>query len=161
MKVYKNFLQKKDFLIMQEHLLGDNFPWYFNDGILARRDKYFQFVHAFYHNYNITSDHFWLVKPVIDLLKPRSILRIKANLTPKNEKSNNHGYHTDFDKYENITTGLLYINTNNGFTKFKDRNIEVMSEANKYVEFDCKEKHASNSCTDEKIRVVVNFNYIK
>ena len=55
-------------------------------------------------------------------------------------------------------TGIFYINTCNGYTKFKNGE-KIKSEKNKYVEFDSILEHTGSSCTDEKRRIVINFNY--
>ena len=55
-------------------------------------------------------------------------------------------------------TGVLYMNNCNGYTKFKNGE-KVLSEENKYVEFNSNLEHTGSSCTDEKRRVVINFNY--
>ena len=36
---------------------------------------------------------------------------------------------------------------------------KIKSEENKYVEFDSSLKHTGTTCTDQKRRVVINFNY--
>ena len=48
-----------------------------------------------------------------------SLVRIKANLNPVTETLQIHddAWHNDFD---NMTTAIYYLNTNNGFTKFKN-----------------------------------------
>ena len=51
------------------------------------------------------------------------------------------------------------MNTNNGKTIFKHGE-EVNSVANRMVIFDSNLEHAATSHTDEKTRVVVNFNYV-
>ena len=55
------------------------------------------------------------------------------------------------------STSIFYMNTNNGYTKFED-GTKVESVANRMVTFPANMKHAETSCTDEKIRVVINFN---
>jgi len=52
------------------------------------------------------------------------------------------------------------MNTNNGYTKFED-GTKIESVANRMVFFSSNMKHTGTSCTDEKIRVVINFNYFK
>ena len=59
-----------------------------------------------------------------------------------------------------ITTSIFYVNTNNGYTKFED-GTKVESVANRLVSFPANKKHTGTSCTDEKTRVVINFNYFK
>ena len=50
------------------------------------------------------------------------------------------------------------MNTCNGYTLFKD-NTKVESVANRFVSFDSQLEHTGTSCTDENIRVLINFNY--
>ena len=57
-------------------------------------------------------------------------------------------------------TGIFYVNDNNGYTKFKNGEIST-SEKNKFIEFNSTNSHTGSSCTDENIRIIINFNYIK
>ena len=50
------------------------------------------------------------------------------------------------------------MNTNNGYTEFEKGDI-VESVENRMVIFDSNLKHQTVTCTDEKIRIVINFNY--
>jgi len=163
MKVYNNFIPKKEFLNIQSTLMSTNFPWYYNPTVVTMKDKeHFQFIHNFYSDYEPTSAYIKLLDPFINIIKPLSILRIKANLLIKTLKNIEHGLHVDCLPNINskITTGIIYINTNNGYTKFKN-GTKIPSEENKYVEFDSNELHTGSTCTDENIRIVINFNYIK
>ena len=56
-------------------------------------------------------------------------------------------------------TSILYLNTNNGYTEFED-GTKVESVANRFISFPIETKHRGTSCTDKKIRVVINFNYL-
>ena len=49
------------------------------------------------------------------------------------------------------------MNTNDGYTEFENGH-RVESVANRVVIFDSNIKHTGVSCTDEKRRVVINFN---
>ena len=64
------------------------------------------------------------------------------------------------EKLKQLTTSIFYVNTNNGYTKFED-GTKVESVANRMVIFPSNMKHIGTSCTDEKTRVVINFNYFK
>ena len=66
----------------------------------------------------------------------------------------------DDDRKNGMTTSILYMNTNNGGTKFEDGTF-VNSVSNRMVTFDCSIKHAPVSCTDVDRRIVVNINYSK
>ena len=61
----------------------------------------------------------------------------------------------------NQQTAILYLNTNNGYTKFQQNGLQdVHSVANRLVTFYGGLKHAGASCTDENTRIVLNINYI-
>ena len=81
----------------------------------------------------------------------------KSKFKSKNYISRNGGFHCDI---KNVTTSIFYINTNNGWTKFKD-GCKVECIENRMVIFDSNIEHAGFSCTDQKRKVVVNFNYGK
>ena len=58
-----------------------------------------------------------------------------------------------------MRTGVLYMNTCNGYTAFEN-DTQVQSVANRFVSFPAYMRHTGTTTTDEKVRVVVNFNYI-
>jgi hypothetical protein len=162
MKIIKNFLPKEDFLKLKDIFVNDNFPW-FMGAVLTNDFKHYQHSHFFYHHQKINSDYYHLMVPILKLIDPFLILRIKVNLIMKNEKIIEHGMHIDFEeevKDCKITTGILYINSNNGYTKFENGK-KILSEENKFIEFDAKLMHTGTNCTDEPFRIVINFNYIK
>ena len=92
-------------------------------------------------------------------LNPESIYGIKANLTTKKEINHKALIHVDTSK-ENIKTAVYYCNTNNGSTLFQNGK-KVDSKGNRIVIFDGHQKHCGVDCTDENVRVVINFNYFE
>ena len=88
--------------------------------------------------------------------------KFKVNCNYKTLEQNTGWFHTDYedDRKNDMTTSILYINTNNGGTKFEDGTF-VNSVSNRMVIFDCSLKHAPVSCTDNNRRIVVNINYSK
>ena len=56
-------------------------------------------------------------------------------------------------------TSIFYMNTNNGCTVFED-GTEIKSVANRVVTFPRSTKHAGTTCSDENVRILINFNYI-
>ena len=73
---------------------------------------------------------------ILDLIKPSILIRIKANLQPITPNIIKHQMHNDeLSDHAKITTGIFYVNTNNGKTIFNTGE-EINSEENKYVEFD-------------------------
>ena len=68
-----------------------------------------------------------------------------------------HEPHVDLE-YEH-KGAIFYINTNNGVTVLED-GTEIESIENRLLLFDSSKKHNSTSCTDAKVRVNINFNYL-
>lgn len=163
--VIDNFLEQKEFENLQT-LLSYRFPWYFYDGINdvekdpSKVDTY-QFTHMFYENYAPKSDFLPLIYPLVNNLKTVALLRVKANLLTRTTTKVCHEYHTDFHS-PLITTAVYYVNTNDGVTRLKigDEVVEVESVANRLVTFNSRIQHAGTTCTDQKVRCVVNLNYI-
>ena len=161
MKIIDNFIDDKSFKNLSETMLEEaEFPWYYNPVKSSiEDDENFQFTHFFFKEQKIWTSHWKLIVPIIEKLKVKELIRIKANLTPK--KSTNYKYpmHTDTD-LKNHKTSVFYVNTNNGGTIFQNGK-KAKSKANRLVEFDCHQNHAAVDCTDQKVRVVINFNYTK
>ena len=69
--------------------------------------------------------------------------------------------HQDIVTKHEYKTAILYLNTNNGYTKFSTGE-KVMSERNKLISFDGHLEHTgtTNSC-DEPRRVCLNINYLE
>jgi len=168
-EVIDNFLPENTHLEIKETLIGTSskFPWYFNhsksgeDLSFSNSTKYnFQFTHRFYADFIPQSNYFNLILPFLELLNPTALIRVKANLTPCTDNLITYHYHVDIPPASNTKTAIYYVNTNNGRTVFKDRTYSNSIE-NRLVIFDSRSYHAGTSCTDEKVRCVINFNYIK
>jgi hypothetical protein len=159
MKIINNALQKEDFVKIKNILEGEEFNWYYCNGVSTKADNNFQFVHTFYNGLNVCSDFYPLLFPIIKILNPVSILRIKSNLITKQNIIIEHGMHVD-NNYKYGKTAIYYVNTNNGYTKFLNGE-KVMSEENKLIIFNTKEQHSGTTCTDSPARIVINFNYIE
>ena len=79
----------------------------------------------------------------------KKIYRIKANLRSKTIFHRKSLYHTDGPELGPHKTAILYMNTCNGYTKFK-KGGKVKSVENRVVIFDSDLEHAGVTCTDEK-----------
>jgi hypothetical protein len=156
-KIIKNCLDKESFNNIKNIMFNENFNWYYHEGVI-KDDKYFQFIHKFYDNFNARSSYVDCLNPILKILKPMMIHRIKANLLTKTEKIVEHGFHNDNPWKCKIA--ILYINTCNGYTIFKDGN-KVFSEENKLIIFDNGLLHSGSTCTDQNVRMVINFNYVE
>lgn len=161
-KVIDNFLPYMDAKNLHFNLLEDpNFPWFLVNGVLVEKDTYykydFQFVHSFLYENGLTSSFYNYVSSLILALNPKKVYRIKANLNPIADSIFEHGYHVDFPNL-NIKTAVYYVNSNNGYTKFKNGDI-VESVANRILIFDSQMQHTGSTCTDKNYRCVININY--
>ena len=157
MNIHKKFLSKKEFKNMQDFMMGLYFPWYFSDCVNIKGDGFFQFEFVFFNNTQNCSNEFMnLLQPILFKLKYKKLIRVKANLLTQTNKIIEHGMHID---REIGKTSIFYINNCNGYTKFKNGK-KIISEENKLVEFKSTLQHSGSSCTDQKRRVVINFNYI-
>ncbi len=159
--IIKNVLQKENFLKIKNTLEGSNFPWYFSEILVEKVEKInnnFQFTHTFYDNFIVNSNFYNLIIPIIEVLNPLSLIRIKANLLTQEKNIIEHGMHVDHC-YKNCKTAIYYVNTNNGYTKFLD-NKKILSEENKLLIFNTEEKHTGTTCTNVSKRIVINFNYV-
>ena len=158
MKIIDNFLDQETFYKILQVILETKFPWNFVNGKSEINDGDFQFTHLFVDDGGIiVSPYYKIILPILKKIVPKSTYRIKANLTTKKETNKKSLMHTD-TKLENIKTAVFYCNDNNGYTFFQNGK-KVSSKANRIVIFDGHQKHCGVDCTDENVRVVINFNY--
>tara|TARA_R100000458_G_scaffold19274_1_gene16869 strand:- start:149 stop:679 length:531 start_codon:yes stop_codon:yes gene_type:complete len=161
-KIYDKFLAEHDFELLSSLLMGPNVPWYYNDAIAGKETHLdgYQFVHNFF-NVNKPFDkqqsqYSSFIMPVLHKLTPKYVLRVKANLRPKTKELVTSDWHTDTEIESK--TAILYLNSNDGYTVFKQGD-KVYSQANRLVLFESHMEHAGTSCTNDKKRVVLNINY--
>ncbi len=177
MKIEDNFLDQNTFDELQTLMIGrgevnEEFSWYYNDGVDFEYESSdllnnfnFMFVHVFYFRAFACSPHFENMEPILQKIFPMSLWRIKANLLTRTPNIIKNTFHVDIldlpeEKLKQWTTSIFYINTNNGYSEFED-GTQVESVANRMVTFPANIKHRGTSCTDEKTRVIINFNYFK
>ena len=165
-QVIDNFLPEEQFNEISNFLMGTGMIWNYNDEVdyPGSNKSDFQFTHLFFKSdVGFISPLSDLVKPFIDLLKARVLIKIKSNLNLKTDIHRESGFHYDHqfvgsrlpDGTLTSYTAIYYVNTNNGYTLFKDGNFKVDSVANRLVIFDSSKLHKAVSCTDEKTRVVI------
>ena len=154
-QVIDDFVDSDYFEKIQEHFLGGTIPWTFQNGVVLPNDGGYQFIHLMYTEYAPRTPYFDLVEPIFKDLGAASIIRCKANLQPRGSEIVENNFHTD---YNNCITAILYVNSNDGYTLFKNGD-KIESVANRLVVFDSNLEHTGTNCTDEPCRVVINFNY--
>jgi hypothetical protein len=156
-QIIDNFLEPKYFKFLQTRMLSDNFPWFYVDFVGYEHDtKYSYFTHAAYDSYTVNSDLYRDLTMVIEKLEPKAIIRIKANLYINIGALVQSCMHKD-QPFEH-KGAVLYMNTTNGPTILKD-GTEIECVANRLVKFNTFEDHAASFCTDQKYKMVINFNY--
>ena len=159
-KIVDNFLPNNAFIKIKDLIEGGYFTWYWSSHSTGT-DYIPQLVHGFMEGSKV-SGYFelWEKSGLFKKLGAYSVASFKVNCNYKTHEQYVGVFHTDFVKEENkgLNTSILYINTNNGGTKFEDGTF-VNSVANRLVTFDCSTRHAAVSCTDENRRIVLNINY--
>jgi len=163
MRIEDSFIAEEHFKKIQNVLMGDMFPWYYNRHITKEgkgEEREFQFTHRlFTEAEGVASTAMSLFDPVIEKLGVKSLLLAKINCGYRTSNPTEGGWHTDFPVYRKVKTAVFYINTNNGGTKFEDGTF-VDSIENRLAEFDSTQKHTGVSQTDTQVRVVLNLNYL-
>ena len=157
--VKDNFLNKTEHENLKNIMLGDDFPWFFQQEVthFTKDKSQFFWSHIFFeHDKGITSSFYKILDPLLKKLKFKALIRIKANLYSRQDKIIEHANHSDFPfKHKGA---LFALNTCNGFTILKD-NTKIKSIANCLLLFDPSQPHRSTTCTDAKVRCNININY--
>ena len=169
-QIIDNFLPEEEFNNIYNLLMGTGMLWNYSDAVDYEGDDEdrFKFAHTFFHSpQGFISPLSDVVKPFVKELKSEILIGIRANLTFKAKNNNENRFHYDHS-YAGASlsdgtlisyTAIYYVNTNNGYTLFEDGNFKVDSVANRMVIFDSSKLHKAIDCTDEKTRVLINFNY--
>lgn len=154
-KIVDNFLDKDYFKSIVDLYTGNNFAWFYQSKI-NDYDKNFYFTQNLYINDNHASSNFSSIINIISKLNVKSLIRVKANMYVRGTKLIKHAAHVDYPFTHK--GAIYYINTNNGKTILED-GTKIDSVANRLLFFDPSKKHSSTNCTDQKVRININFNY--
>jgi hypothetical protein len=164
-QIFDNFLAEEDFKKLQTAILDPWFPWYYNDHTTYDTIRHpevnmydLQFIHFFYRHH-APQGRFEIVDPILQKISPGAIIRIKANLNPITHKRIVYEKHVD-QSFLKCKTAVFYVNTNDGVTLLDD-GTEIASIANRLLVFNSDVMHTGTSCTDAKVRCVINFNYVE
>ena len=159
MKIIDNFLEQSYFDKINQVITTAEIPWYVTTDISIKGetfDNLFYQTHSFFDNHTICSPYFEVMREMLEKLEVKALIRMRANMYPGREKLSSHGWHIDcpFDN----KTALFYINSNDGYTEFKD-GTKISSVKNRLVIFNSKEEHRSTDCTNDYARFNININY--
>ena len=97
------------------------------------------------------------IYPVLELIGAKALLRAQLNVTFATPKAEISEPHIDTDIPCKVC--ILYLNTNNGGTKFTESGEFVESVRNRAVLFPSNVYHSAINTTDTKFRYVLNINY--
>ena len=157
MKVVDNFLDKNEFTKIKDVLMSNNFPWFYQDVISSPNDQkdHYYFTHIFFDENKACSDWFNLWENFLSKIECKALIRVKGNLHVRHSQVRTNKKHADYPYAHKGC--LFYINKNNGYTLFdKER---VLPKENRAVFFNPNEPHQSSRCSDQNIRMNINFNY--
>jgi len=161
--VIDNFLDADEFLKIKTTLLGVDFPWFYQEDFeyeskrLCDEINNHCFTHMFYKDHIPQSQYINILSGVIEKINPKSLVRIKSNLSIKTSAVQKFGFHVDYPDYD-CNTSILYVNTNDGKTVFENGE-EIESVENRLVTFNSNILHSGTTCTNKKHRCLINFNY--
>ena len=164
-KITDNFLDTGTFNTLSNELLMPSFPWYPSSIDAEEHEgnklRNMQFVHYFYEN-NMAMDGCNILFPLVKKIDPLAVLRIKGNITLQHDTQLKHNLHVDITNTTNPTVmvSIFYMNTNNGWTEFKGGD-KIDCVQNRIVTFNSNMMHTGYTCTDQKRKMVINFNYGK
>ena len=163
MKVIDDFLSPSEYKQISEYFLGPVVDWKYNDHkVMPDEDTdSFQFTHTAFEptRFPVSVERSMeALDPLYAKLAFDILVRVKVNMTPRTLEHNYTLFHTDTN--QNNKTAIYYVNTNDGFTRFKD-GTKVESIANRIVIFDAQTEHGGVTQTDAHVRVVVNINYFE
>ena len=169
-KITENFLNDEEFGDIVDYLNDPKVYWAKCKKVLGNDDKdNVHYVHLAYAAMMPASPLFDILSCVHCKLHAISLYRVKVNSEPLHSKRYYSDFHYDYynsriSTLENpighdfMTTGILYLNTCDGYTEFEDGK-KVNSVANRFIEFPSNILHRGVSQTDTEWRSVINFNY--
>ena len=162
--ILDDLLKEEELEKIQTFFTGNKFPWFYQKTVAGHKSKElelsiidnFYFTHLLYDDgsHSLFSS---IVEPILNQLNYTNLIRIKVNLYPKTFTIYEHPKHTDYEFSH--SAAIFYVNTNDGFTVLED-DTKIQSIANRLLIFDGSTLHNSTTCTNEKSRININFNYI-
>jgi hypothetical protein len=159
-KIIDNFLEEEYFKNISV-MTTSYFPWFMQErtsgeGDEDRDKENLYFTHMFFFESDWKSAFHNIVRPILNKLDIKSLIRVKGNLYTKTNELFIHNKHVDFNyKHQGA---LYYVNDNNGFTILND-GTKIESKKNRLLLFDSSTPHQSTTCTNVPFRINININY--
>ena len=168
-EVIDNFLDNDSFSKVQQFFCNDLIDWHYNTTVVSDTENdsidNFQFINIFYRYGLPSSNHYKEIIPLLSQLKARVLFSVKSNLNVRTPEIVERELHIDDQFLDankqsiSFKVGIYYLNDNDGYTYFEGGK-KVQSVANRMVIFPSNVLHAGTTCTDQKTRIVLNFNYL-
>jgi hypothetical protein len=159
-QIIDNALSKEQASFIKNTMISQEFPWFYSGVVEGEYDiQQYYFTHNFFKRHNWLSN--WaeqIVGPILSVLDPVSLIRIKGNFYPRSTEFLENNSHIDYD-FPHMGA-IYYVNTNDGFTVLED-GTQIESVENRILLFDPSKLHNSTHCTNEHGRVNINFNFFK
>ncbi len=167
MKIIDDYLNKDDFNFVHNTLNNEQFLWEWRKVANHNSKNYgedFQFMHFFIEYGKPFYVNASLLPSIIIQRyaqgenKKFRISRAKANLFIKtSEQPKQLGFHKDITDSDNFLTTILYLETSNGYTEFKD-GTKIDSVKNRVAIFPANLEHQTVTQTDTLFRTNINVN---
>lgn len=162
-EIIDNALSPEHFHLLKDYMTNQC-DWYFQENITADlEEKVFPFSYFFHTFFEYNSDYnihvsrdYQILLPILNVLKPKALSRVKGNLYVNQNQFVNHGKH--YDSPHDLFVAVYYVNSNNGYTALED-GTKIESVENRLAIFKSNILHNSTNCTDEWKRITINFNY--
>ena len=164
-----DFLNDEEFGDIVDFLNSDDTDWTKFKKVVGDDHKdNWQYVHIAYEKMLPKSSLFDILSCVFGKLRVISMYRVKVNCEQRHSQRYYSNFHYDYNSsegthenpigHDHMKTGILYLNTCDGYTEFEDGK-KVNSVANRFIEFPSNILHRGVSQTDTQWRSVINFNY--
>lgn len=151
-KIIDNFLDNDVFSKLFIYLTTPQATaWYQNDNLGT-----INFSHLLFSNMRINSEKFELIRPLIEKLQVKALLRASAYLyfqTAKIEKIKPI-LHYDFDHM----SAIFFLNTNNGYIMLDDKN-KIQAVENRVVVYPTKSLTLITNCTNNLHNATIELDY--
>jgi len=176
-QVINNFLNNEKFYSIYKTITDVNFPWYLQQPIVFSGESEKQFTHNLVSRQEESGNEknqtsFWVTPILSPLLQQLAkvnekkisdtdVIRAKLSLTHRTHKTIETKPHTDVSKInlnEISETAMLYMNTNNGYTKIVGGE-KIESVQNRLLIFPTDTSHFEATNTDIDHRIVLKLVY--
>tara|TARA_A100001391_G_scaffold39078_1_gene21650 strand:+ start:467 stop:958 length:492 start_codon:yes stop_codon:yes gene_type:complete len=161
LQVIDNFIERSKWNQFRNILTSSDINWFYQKHMVqtGKNPDNFYFAHIFFHKNTINSPFYDpFIVECLERLKVAATISVRANMYLRTGERYYSNWHTD-NKLKGATTAVLYVNSNDGGTEFKDTNEFVQSEENRIVIFPSETQHRVKTQLSTPNRIVINFNY--